>query len=453
MGAFQKCIVILCVSTLSNTPGFAGGTFSGLGLPEYGGGFAGISRPGVFGVGYNPAAAISEETNLLIDTGLIFSNYNATLTGGEPLIYNSMEPVPFFALTTPINDRLGLGFNLGAPYARSGGTSTNESQRFHSMEGGITIIQLDSSLAYLVNENLTIGAGASIANVQASSMVAIDTGAILYSLFGGDEIESLIGEPIMEGTRTLENGKATGIGANIGFRYRSDTGVEATGSYRSQITSTLDGTVLLRPSNTFNLYLTGDLTGEVVIPMELQASVSVPVGALNFTAEANWVNWSATSQTSATIANIVPSSENHEFLTLLESYGLTDPELYGSTQSVGVNGFSDTFAFGGRVRWSHSVVEVVAGAMFAPNATPDEWAHPGNIDFQSIDYYAGLLHSISNALTLGYSAAYIDVQDREITTSMASFTAPASSAPIVPSGNGNYSLDLLRIGLSIIYKL
>ena len=448
----NRSLSIVFLGALASTTSIAGGTLSGLGLPEYGGGLSGISQPGVFGIGYNPAAAISEETTLLIDVGLMGTNFTATLTGQEPLIDNSIDPVPFGAITMPIGDRMGLGFNLGAPYSRSGSSNGNESQRFHSMDGGLLVLQLDSSVAYVVNDNLTIGAGTSLAHVSATSLVAIDTGAILYSLYGG-EAESLIGEPFMEGTRTLENGRAIGLGGNVGFRYQSDAGFEATGSYRSQITTTLRGKVLIRPSNTLNLILEGDLKGDVVIPMEAQYSITVPAGPVKLTAEGCWVDWSATSETAATVENMVVVSEDTVGLQILESYGLTDPELLGSAQSVGVNGFRDTIAYGARIGWSNSSWNITAGAMFAPNATPDEWVHPGNMDFQSTDYHIGALHKIDQRLSLGYSAAYIEVKERTITNSTASFTAPIGTAPTVPSGNGSYSLDLWRVGLSVLYRL
>ncbi len=402
---------------------------------------------------FNPAAAISDRPTLLFDLGMIGSDYSSNLAGEESVMYKSTDLVPFIAMTLPIGERLGFGLNMGVPYARSGDAGENQSQRFHGIEGGILIMQLDSSLAYTVSDNLTVGAGASLASVRASSVVAIDTGAILFSLFDSEETESLIGEPLMEGTRTLEDSKAIGLGGNIGFRYRSDGGLEATGSYRSQINTTVQGKVLMRPSNVLNLVLEGELQGEVIIPMEAQYSITLPLGSFSLTAEGSWVDWSATSEISATVENMTVVSEDPEFLQLLEYYGLTEPELLGSTQSVGVNGYRDTFPLGARLSWSNSSLDITAGFMFAPNATPDEWVHPGNLDFQSIDYYAGVLQTINNNLSLGYSAAYFDIQDREITNSISNLTATAGTAPSVPSGNGSYSLGLWRVGLSVLYRL
>lgn len=453
MRSLPKTLLIVALTAFISTSANAGGTFSGLGLADYGGSFSGISQTGVFGVGYNPAAALSDETSILLDVGSINAGYQSALEGEASIESNSTSNVPYIALTTPIGERLGLGFNLGVPYSRVATESENQSQRFHGIESALIIAELDSSLAYKVSDNLTVGVGAALVNAIASARVAMDTGAVLYSLFRNDTTESLIGDPALEGTRIFEDGRTLGIGGNVGFRYRSNNGIELTGTYRSEIRSKLEGKVLMRPINSLNLMIEGDLVGDFVLPMEAQYSLSVPIGPMRLAAEGSWVDWSSTSEQFATLENLVVVSDDSIAESLLAQYGLDDPELFGSTQQLGVNGFQDIHAFGARLTWETPELQVTAGAMYSPNATPDEWAHPANTDFQSVNYYGGALRDITDHLTLGLSASYLDVTDRVITNSNSSLRAAPGVAPMVPNGNGSYSLSLWRVGLSVLYSL
>ena len=428
---------------------FAGGTFSGIGTPTYGGTFAGSGERGALGVAYNPAAAFSVTPEVLVDVGLLGSNYSATLEGEPEFKMRSVDPVPFIAATTPLSNRLGLGFNIGAPYARSGGGEPEPSQRFHSMGGGILVVQADTTLSLRVTGGLAVGAGLTTAHVSASSLKAIDTGEILYSLLGD---ESLIGEPVLEGRTELLGAKSVGFGFTVGALYEHESGASASLSWRSPVDTYIRGKMVMTPSTSFNLQLEGDLTGQIRLPTEVHGALTVPAGPISLRGEFVWVSWSAIAETHATVEDMVVVSDDPILRELLASYGLSDPETLGDTQSVGFSGMENVLALGGRVLWEGDGVSAQVGGIYSPSATPSSWVTPANIDFESIEVNLGGMKEIGNGLHVGGSLASIVIPDRVVTDSTASWTTPPEIGPVAPSGNGTYKLSLWRVGTSLLYK-
>ena len=91
--------------------------------------------------------------------------------------------------------------------------------------------------------------------------------------------------------------------------------------------------------------------------------------------------------------------------------------------------------------------------MYSSRAVPDEWVHPANIDFESIDTRVGAGLRTSVGVDIGFSAGWLFTPQRTITTSAASYLADPDEGPVYPSGNGTYSLRLFSAGLNVVYRL
>jgi hypothetical protein len=427
----------------------AAGTFSGMGLPEQGGGFSGPAEPGVLGVGTNPAAARSLGLEALVDVGILGSHFSAKLAGEAPEANSSSSAVPYLAFTAPLGRHLGLGGSISVPYGRGGSATPDGSQRFHGIEGSMVVGRADLSLSVVPLPWLTVGGGAVAEKAIIESEAAVDTGAMLYELLGTDEF---IGQELLEGTREVRNFGGTGFGGTLGFVAEHASGVQLHGAWRSSVRVPVVGDVSLVPSSAFELQIDGEVRGDLIYPAELHGALTVPLGPVRATAELAWVGWSAASERAMVVEDTSITSGDAVLEAMLSSYGLDEPEALGKINSLGATGYRNTLGGGGRLVWQDGAWGALVGANYAPASVPDAWVHPGSVDFDSIDLRAGIRRRLWRGVELGLSGAWVAAQDRHIENSEASFLADPSEAPVVPPSNGVYKVGLWRAGLSLIYR-
>jgi len=444
--------VPLLLLVLSN----AAAAFSpaGYGVPEQGGALAGPAEDGAPGLFTNPAAARADRGSWLIDVGYMYSElyYTLDIDPEFELLSRGASVVPSLAGTEPIGP-VGLGFAFMPLYARGGGPGSPEdgSQRFHTIQGGIQLLEFNFDAAVQVHPAWTVGAGFRYGMVSLSSVRAIDAGALIESLAGPDS-GAPIGDPFLEGTQSLVGHTGYGVGASFGLRFEPQDGPAVSLSYRTPMDARVEGPLSLVPSNSLAMELTA--TAETVLPMPGAAflAVDLPVGPCRVIPELWWIGWGRYYAYQTELSDIEISSDDAYMQSLLESYGLTEADfLQGASEAVSTSGMHDTWVVGlsGQVpvgqKWQGRL-----GAWTMPGAVPDETVHPGNLDFNSLDLRAALAWSPVEQITLGLGADVYYSPPRVITTSLHSQVDPQPPGALVPSGNGTYKLFLGRAGGTLI---
>lgn len=127
-----------------------------------------------------------------------------------------------------IGDRMRFGLSLNAPFAVSTSYGRGWVGRYHALESELTTIDFNPSLAYRVNDNLSLGFGVSAQYAEAKLTRA--------------QFNPLA--PTRDGETEIK-GDDWGYGFNLGATYEFDPATRVGLSYRSRVKYTLEGDVTL----------------------------------------------------------------------------------------------------------------------------------------------------------------------------------------------------------------
>ena len=95
---------------------------------------------------------------------------------------------------------------------------------------------------------------------------------------------------------------------------------------------------------------------------------------------------------------------------------------------------------------------VRTGVFYSPSTLPAEAMHASIVDFAVLDLRLAAAFTPAEWLTAAVSADYYVIPDRDITNSSLSLSNGADSGRVLPSGNGLYSMNAARVGLTLITR-
>lgn len=135
---------------------------------------------------------------------------------------DKVVPNAFFAMD--INDRMRFGLGMTAPFAVSTSYSQGWVGRYHAVDSDLKTVDINPSIAYRVNDNLSIGGGVSAQYVDAT---------LSQALFNPLS-------PTRDGYAEV-TADGWGFGYNLGATYEFDPSTRVGLSYRSRIHHSVDG--------------------------------------------------------------------------------------------------------------------------------------------------------------------------------------------------------------------
>ncbi len=395
----------------------------------------------------NPAAAHPERPEALIDAGFLRYHHGYTLEGGEPVQDDSQDLLPYVAAAVPIGP-VGLGLCGGLPYARSGSSDPEGPQRFHTIVGRLILMELDLSAAWQATPWLTIGGGLRGGQARYRSVVAIDAGAMVNEMLG--EPLAPVGDPLLEGTRSVDKAVGWAVGWSAGARLAWDNGLAFSGGYRSPTHTTIRGTVEIVPSNDLNMALEGDMVGSFAFPPEVFLAAAVPIGPAEIDLEGGWIGWGSMATVHQQADDVTIVSDDPILTALLASYGLDDPALLGTLATEGVYGLGDMFSLGLAARFP--VAErwrLLTGLYGAQAAMDSQYLAPGNFDYATLDGRLVVGWQPYETTSLALAGDWIHYRSRTITDSVYSWDNTPEQGPALPSGDGSYWFRMFRVGLTV----
>lgn len=424
---------------------------SGLGIPNHGGSFSGPTQEGIYSLNYSPTGALSETGAVLLDTGVIRSNFSIQLEGDPANARSGVVPVPSLTLAYPVHERVGIGFQTGLPYARVGSGEPDGPFRMWTIDGIYALYENRLSVAVKPHDKWTAGIGVRHGISIINSHIAMDTGALMYQLYGSPADE-LIGDPLLEGTRSVIGGGGTGWGYTLGVRFEPIPDVVFVASYASRLGTDITAEMEMVPSNDLNLIIKADIAGEWIFPEEFHVGLSLPVGPVMLHGSAEYIGWGSGSTTLATVNDAYVVSEDPFLTGVLGAYGLTDPASLGTFDTTSYTAMQNILTGGLRVSWeARPNLTALAAVHYSPGAIIEEYVSPGNIDFEGMDYRLGALWRPNDSWELGASLDVWVMSERHITTSIADVYNEAP-LPNTPNANGKYRLAMQRLGLSTLYR-
>lgn len=226
----------------------AGGAFAaGFALNEQSGSATGVAFAGGAASGedastvfYNPAAMVRiSGTRLSVGVhgavpDITFNNQGSSTAGGPLNGGNGGDPgkgqvIPNFYLVTDITPNIKYGFGVSAPFGLATEYNGDWVGRYQALKSVIKTYDLNPSLAYKVNDQVSFGAGFNAQYIKANLTKAID-----FGLLSGGVPQSADGAVGVSG-----NSWAYGYNLGALFQFPTDTRIGL--AYRSTVHQTLEG--------------------------------------------------------------------------------------------------------------------------------------------------------------------------------------------------------------------
>ena len=265
---------------------------------------------------FNPAGMMQLENDQLVVAGHLivpkasFDNDGSTgssllgspaLTGGEDDGgFNALVPNLYWVKTLDDSMKFGLGVN--SPFGLATKYDDDWVGRYHGVVSDLKIINVNPSLGYQLNDQVSIGGGLDImlGHVELSS--AIDFGAICVASFNAATCAGLGSLP-QESDGFVEfegdNFDNLSIGFNFGVMIALTPETDIGIAYRSEVDMKMEGdaSFAVPSSSSFvfanNLFIDSGIEAEVALPASLSFSASHKVDKMTYLADLTWTGWSS----------------------------------------------------------------------------------------------------------------------------------------------------------------
>ncbi|MCP5070308.1 MAG: aromatic hydrocarbon degradation protein [bacterium] len=323
--------------------------------------------------------------------------------------------VPNFFASWAINPCWRAGLGVNAPFGLSTKYPSDWIGRYHATRSEITNLNINPSVAYRVNRQLSVGAGFNANYLDATIDNQIDFGALVGA------------SQALDGSVSV-NGDDWGFGWNAGLLWEPNACTRFGVHYRSRISHTLRGTgdftvpaAASRLSAATGRFVDSPVTADVELPDSLSASAYRRLNSRwSVMADVTWTNWS-------TLDALIVDFENP-----------AEPD------SVLPLDWKDTVRFGVGVSFEvNRCVTLRGGLMFDPRAVPTSTRTPrvpGNDRFWVT---AGAGYRVNKRLRLDFSYAHLFVPDSAIRQPA---TPPARGSLV---GEFDSSVDILAVQLTL----
>jgi len=184
--------------------------------------------------------------------------------------------VPALYLSAPIGERWAVGLGVGAPFGLKTEYDDDWQGRFLGIESEVKTINVNPSVGFKVNDNISLGAGINWQKLDATLTNAV-----------------LIG-PAAEGVTELD-ADADAWGWNVGALFKVGTDMRLGLSYRSSLDYTLSGNVTTKNSATGAVFGLGTFPAEADIELPdsvLLSAVQQFGDKWQLLGDLQWTHWS-----------------------------------------------------------------------------------------------------------------------------------------------------------------
>ncbi len=208
--------------------------------------------------------------------------------------------VPNLYFTAPLGSGIFFGVGINAPFGLSTEYDDGWKGRYHAIESDLKTININPSLAYKVNDKLSVGAGFNMQYIDVKLTRYIDQGSlcapILASFPGGDPTQCAGLTPQGSDAFGKVEGDNWAGGYNAGILYEPLPGTRIGLSYRSKIQQNLTGKARFRDTlqqlSSVNFFVRTDASADVDLPQTASLSVYHDLSSRwSVMADATWTGW------------------------------------------------------------------------------------------------------------------------------------------------------------------
>lgn len=206
--------------------------------------------------------------------------------------------IPAGYLTWQLNERITLGLGLGAPFGLKTHYSDDWAGRFLAIKSEIKTINVNPSLAFKVNDQLSVGVGVNFQRIEADLTSLVNYSAVIAQASGG-----VLLLPGVAGRARIE-GDDTTWGWNIGVMYQLTPETRLGAAYRSKMDYKLKGSASFDGADSgsvggnaiiagFNGQRAGSVTADVELPDVATLSVYQKISdRWAMMGDISWTGWS-----------------------------------------------------------------------------------------------------------------------------------------------------------------
>lgn len=188
------------------------------------------------------AIDLIKPTSEFQDNGSLLPPTRITNKGGNGGDIGDWTPVPATHITYALNKQWSLGFSVGAPFGLKTEYDPDWMGRFHAVKSDLKTINLNPSVAYRINDMVSIGGGLSYQHFEAELTQAVNFSALMCA---SPTVAALCAGGLLnnyEGYSQIK-GESDDWGWNIGAAFQFSPSTRVGVSYRAAIKHKLTGNV------------------------------------------------------------------------------------------------------------------------------------------------------------------------------------------------------------------
>ena len=384
---------------------------------------------------YNPAGLIQVKgVNIYAGGNLIDVQTDYTIRTGETgRMDGDLKFPPNFYISSDLNsDRIAVGIGLISPFGLAVNYEDTGPLRFVVTSAKLEVIDINPTIAYKVNDVLSIGAGINIflANVELENRVD----------FGASPLVGSPGSRTFEGNSDFKDRSASAIGYNLGVLYKPTERLSFGVSYRSRADLEVDGTLRIGVptplQSTLGSAITRDASMRIVLPNIIRGGVAYwPLKdekhSLKLEFDLDWTSWEDLDSFTLRLDEPIPALPNPERIPSFRNFDNTFAFLFGVEYGRQLN--------------DNTLIKLRTGYIYAETPVPEETFDPiiPDADRHVFSIGGGVVYRKFNVDFL-YQAFFFEERNVD--------TQARGIFPNSPSINGRYDSFANVIGLSIGYR-
>ena len=373
-------------------------------------------------VHYNPAG-LTQLKGSQISVGYVFEapmlSVDSKATGDNVNMQKQVFYIPNIYLVTDLkNENLKFGFGANSPYGLSTRWATDSFAKYLSTQSKVEMANLNPTVAYKVNDYLSVGAGIDYFTAYVSKHRIVSTG---LSSTGGD---------------FQLKGSDESWGYNLGLLLKPSEKHRIGISYRSPIHLDLKGKVSLNGLNATGQFIFGgtsystDMESKTTIPGSVAMGYAYqPNNKWTLEADVEWTHWSSTQEELLTYPNETPGS--------LKSNTL-------NTDNPASRDWRNVLSYGiGAEYQATDKLELRGGLIYEQSPIPSANFEPVLPDAGKYGITMGAGYLLKN-VKIDASYAFFKYNDRDVTNDVGASTSS--------NVDGKYKGYVNILGLSLTYK-
>jgi long-chain fatty acid transport protein len=205
-------------------------------------------------------------------------------TGGNGGDAGDTTPVPNLYYARPLNSKAAFGLGINVPFGLATEYDDDWKGRYLAVESHVVAINVNPSLAFKVNDSLSVGAGVSAQYIEARLSQQVDYGSICFSVAPAATCTGLGLLP--QQADGLAKARANGLGAgfNLGLLFKPSDATRIGFAYRSQVKHEVRGRARFNNAPAAivaasgGAFIASDLDVSIDLPESLSLSVYQKLG-------------------------------------------------------------------------------------------------------------------------------------------------------------------------------